>query len=215
MTDSPQLSADLEAPVLLLAMPQVQDPHFHRGVVLLLRHEEEGSLGFVLNRPTDTSLDEVLEDLEIGSWQGQEGEVAWLGGPVQPQVGSVLLGLEDAADEGSGDHQGGSKGGDGAVEEVLPGLGLTHHVGDLERLARNPPSRFRLFLGYAAWGAGQLMEEILRNDWLTAPVDPELIFHPDPEAAWEQAVRSVGIDPSSLPSWTTAVESEADEGSAN
>ena len=59
-------------------------------------------------------------------------------------------------------------------------------------LAETPPSDFRLFLGYAGWGSGQLMQEILRNDWLTAPVRPDLIFASDPEQVWDDALRSVG-----------------------
>lgn len=188
---------DLEAPVLLLAMPQVLDPHFHRSVVLLLRHEEEGSFGFVVNRPLEIRLPEILEDLDIEMWQGDEDAPAHFGGPVQPQLGSVLFVPETE------EHLQGE-----ATVELLPGLGLTHHVGDLEKLAQGPPQRIRLLLGYAAWGGGQLMEEILRNDWLLARVDPDLIFAPDAETVWDDALRSVGVDPASLPSWTGAQDSE-------
>ena len=88
-----------------------------------------------------------------------------------------------------------------AMTEVAPGLAVTHHVGDLRRLAGAPPDHVRLFLGYAGWGAGQLVEEILRDDWLLAPVTEELIFAADPDEVWEAAVRSVGVDPATLPSW--------------
>jgi putative transcriptional regulator len=190
-------ASDLETPVLLLAMPQVLDPHFHRSVVLLLRHEEEGSFGFIVNRPLETRLLEILEDLDIAEWTGSRDAPAHFGGPVQPQLGSVLFAPED--DE----HLEGE-----AITEVIPGVGLTHHVGDLERLAKRPPRRFRLLLGYAAWGGGQLMEEILRNDWLLAPVDPDLIFATDAETLWDTALRSVGVDPASLPSWTGTQDTE-------
>jgi putative transcriptional regulator len=92
--------------------------------------------------------------------------------------------------------------------EVLPGVALTQHVGDLSRLAEAPPDQFRLILGYAGWGEGQLMQEILRNDWLTAPASSELIFAPDPEQVWGAALRSVGIDPAVLPSWIPGSDSE-------
>jgi putative transcriptional regulator len=82
---------------------------------------------------------------------------------------------------------------------VIPGVALTQHVGDLSRLAEAPPQLFRLLLGYAGWGEGQLVQEILRNDWLTAPVRSELIFASDPETVWDQALRSVGVDPVTLP----------------
>jgi len=178
-------------------MPQVLDPHFHRSVVLLLRHEEEGSFGFVVNRPLEIRLAEILEDLDVGVWQGDEEAPAHFGGPVQPQLGSVLFVPETE------EHLQGE-----ATTEVIPGLGLTHHVGDLEKLARRPPQRIRLLLGYAAWGGGQLMEEILRNDWLLAPVGPDLIFAPDAETVWDDALRSVGVDPASLPSWTGGQDPE-------
>ena len=85
-----------------------------------------------------------------------------------------------------------------------PAIAITQHIGDLVRLAETPPDRFRLILGYAGWGAGQLIEEILRNDWLTAPVNNDLIFAPDPERIWSNALRSVGVDPAALPSFPAA-----------
>jgi putative AlgH/UPF0301 family transcriptional regulator len=128
---------------------------------------------------------------------------------VQPQLGSVLFSCGDweagpSADGGDGDPDQDGAPGDGllsAMTEVAPGLAVTHHVGDLRRLAGDPPDHVRLFLGYAGWGAGQLVEEILRDDWLVAPVSEELIFAADPDEVWELAVRSVGVDPATLPSW--------------
>jgi len=89
--------------------------------------------------------------------------------------------------------------------EVAPGVALTQHIGDLSRLAESPPDEFRLILGYAGWGDGQLMEEILRNDWLTAPVQSDLIFAPaaEPEQVWEAALKSVGVELGALPNWTS------------
>jgi putative transcriptional regulator len=188
--------SDLSTPVLLMAMPQVLDPFFHRSVVLLLHHEEEGSFGFILNRPTGIKVSEILQGMDVG-WSGREEAVAYFGGPVQPNLGTVLF--APLLDEG---------GPEDTATEVLPGVALTQHVGDLSRLAEAPPDQFRLILGYAGWGEGQLMEEILRNDWLTAPASSELIFAPDPEQVWGAALRSVGIDPTVLPSWIPGRDSE-------
>ncbi len=182
--------SELTAPVLLLAMPQVLDPFFHRSVVLLAHHEEGGSFGFIVNRPTGIRVTEILSGMEV-SWRGREEAVAYFGGPVQPQLGTVLWKPDEArpiSETGS---------------EILPGVAITQHIGDLSHLAESPPERFRLILGYAGWGAGQLLEEILRNDWLTAPVDTDLIFSPDAERIWANGLRSVGVDPAALPSWTT------------
>jgi putative transcriptional regulator len=193
--------SDLMTPVLLMAMPQVLDPFFHRSVVLLLHHEDEGSFGFIVNRPTGIKVGEILKGMDVG-WEGGEEAVAYFGGPVQPQLGTVLFSpvLEENDPEDT-------------ATEIVPGLALTQHIGDLSRLAEAPPDQFRLLLGYAGWGEGQLMEEILRNDWLTAPVSSDLIFAPDPERVWDAALRSVGIDPAALPSWIPGGGN--DEDSAN
>lgn len=191
-------AADLQAPVFLVAMPQVDDPFFHKSVVLLLEHQEDGSYGFILNRPTGVDLEEILDGMEL-SWHGPEEAEAYIGGPVQAQLGSVLFRPEPEGEPFEGQM----------ASEVLPGWFLTQHVGDLEALAHDPPGYLRLLLGYAAWGSGQLVEEILRNDWILAPARLELVFGEDPEDAWETVLRTVGIDPATLPSWTSGTGEES------
>jgi putative transcriptional regulator len=183
----PAAVSGLTPPVLLVAMPQVLDPFFQKSVVLLVHHEEEGSFGFILNRTTGIRLTEILAGMDVG-WRGEDCAMAHFGGPVHPQLGTVLFAPGEAETE--------------AATEVLPGVSLTQHIGDLMRLAETPPDHLRLFLGYAGWGEGQLMDEILRNDWLTAPVREDLIFAADPETVWSNALQSVGVDPAALPSWT-------------
>lgn len=186
----------LEAPALLVAMPQVMDPFFHKSVVLLMHQDdEEGSFGLIVNRLTAMKVAEILSGLEI-PWNGPDEAGAYFGGPVQPQLGSVLFadGPEGLPEEARARLA--------AATEVAPGLAVTHHVSDLRVLAEAPPARLRLFLGYAGWGAGQLVEEILRDDWLLAPVQEDLVFADDPDEVWERAVRSVGVDPATLPSWS-------------
>jgi putative transcriptional regulator len=183
-------TASLEVPLLLIAMPQVMDPFFHRSVILLVHHDEEGSVGFILNRTTEIEMPDIMSGMEL-TWQGAPGAVAYFGGPVQPQLGTVLYPLAPPHDELL----------DGSAE-ICPGVAISQHIGDLEHLGMDPPRDFRLLLGYAGWGAEQLMEEILRNDWMTAPGTRELIFTPEPEEAWIQALAAVGVDPSTLPSWS-------------
>ena len=189
----PDESRDLEPPVLLIAMPQVLDPFFHRSVVLLIHNDDEGSFGLITNRATGIKVTEILTGMEI-NWGGGD-EVAFFGGPVQPQMGTVMFDAAAVADRESADD---------TSSLVAPGVRLTQNVADLGELAESPPERLRLYLGYAGWGAGQLVEEILRNDWMTAPVDNELIFTDDPDTVWARALESVGVDPDSLPSWTAS-----------
>ncbi len=187
--------SELTAPVLLLAMPQVLDPFFHRSVVLLAHHEEGGSFGFIINRPTGIRVSEILSGMDV-PWRGRDEAVAYFGGPVQPQLGTVLWSPEGAPPLAE------------TASEIVPGVSITQHIGDLSTLAERPPVRFRLILGYAGWGSGQLLDEILRNDWLTAPVDTDLIFSAEPEGVWASGLRSVGVDPAALPSWTSVTTGE-------
>jgi putative transcriptional regulator len=198
MPAEPNASSQLETPVLLIAMPQVQDSFFRKSVVLLIHHEEEGSVGLIVNRPTGIPTREILSNMEI-PWQGGEAAMTHFGGPVQPQIGTVLFAPPETGGNGFAtaplpDLE--------AATPIAPGISLTQHIGDLGKLAAQPPERFRLLLGYAGWGEGQLIEEILRNDWLTAPVSVDLVFADDPEDAWTGALASVGVDASTLPSWT-------------
>ena len=173
-------------------MPQVQDPFFHESVVLLVHHDDVGSFGLIVNRPTELKVADVLRGMKI-DWSGNPESLAFFGGPVRPQQGTVLYDAGESSDI--------------AVEgasEIFPGVQTTQHFADLEALARQPPSGLRLVLGCAGWGEEQLMDEILRNDWITAPVDSDLIFSEEPGKVWIATLRSVGVDPASLPSWTKA-----------
>ncbi len=190
-------TSDLKAPVLLVAMPQILDPFFHKSVVLLVHHDEEGSFGFVVNRPTTTQVTDILSSMEI-DWQGAQDSLAYLGGPVQTELGTVLFSPRQEGDE---EAQASFKGSTAITDDDL----ITHHIDDLVSLAADPPRAMRLFLGYAGWGADQLIAEILRDDWLTAPVDHDVLYCADPATAWQLALQSIGIDPDSLLSWSPAM----------
>lgn len=173
-------NSTLDTPLLLLAMPQILDPFFHKSVVLLVQHENEGSLGFIVNRPTELKISEILEDLDV-VWEGDEETSAFFGGPVNPEVGTLVY--LDKASNG---------------KELIPGVSATQSVNDLDLLAGLPADSFRLFLGYAGWGEGQLEQELLRNDWLIAPVRHDLIFTDSPDDMWRLAFESVGVNPDLL-----------------
>lgn len=197
------LGNGLEPPLLLLAMPQVMDPFFHKSVVLLIHHEDDGSVGFIVNRPTGVSVAEVLEGLDI-EWTGDAELLAYFGGPVEPQLGTVLFAADDADLPAPGEAA--------TTSRVLPGMALTQHIGDLAGLASTPPPDLRLVLGYAGWGDGQLEQELLRNDWMIAPASVRLLFDGDPATLWARAFASIGVDTDALPAWTPRT---GDEDGAN
>lgn len=171
------------APTLLLAMPQMQDPNFARSVVLLCKHEDEGAMGLVVNRATDTLASSVA--VLDPPPQHDSGLRVWVGGPVEPQRGWLLLGYDPGADE---------------AIDLGENCYLSASAQVLRRLIESPGSddAHRFMLGYAGWGGGQLESELAASAWLTVPVSKELIFRTPPERMWESAIRSLGIDPYAL-----------------
>lgn len=172
------------APTLLLAMPQMLDPNFARSVVLLCKHEREGAMGLVVNQRTDTrAANMVLLDPPPKRDSGLE---IWVGGPVEPQRGWLLLGYDPDSAES---------------EAIGNGLYLSASAAVLRRLIEegaDGKTQHRLFLGYAGWGGGQLESELAASAWLTADVSKHLLFDTAPERMWESAIRSLGIDPYAL-----------------
>jgi putative transcriptional regulator len=173
------------APNLLLAMPQLEDPNFNRSVVLLCRHSEDGALGFIVNRPMPVSVRDLLADEAVVS---NSPLTVWEGGPVGQERGWLLC--REAPKDGEG-------------LTVCDGIYMSSsqaHLRDV--LGGDPrqcePDRCRLLLGYAGWGPGQLDSELHASAWLLIPVDQELIFSAPPEDLWERAIRSLGVDPTSI-----------------
>ncbi len=171
------------APGLLIAMPQLHDRNFERAVVLMIAHDDEGSLGLVINQPSPIKAAELLESLEM-AWQGDARAVVWSGGPVDRSTGWVLH--EPVADLETLDVGGGTT-------TIAPGVSLSRTPERLRSLAARPPGRIRLLLGYSGWAAGQLASEMALGSWLHTSIDPRLIFDVPPEEMWAAAVRSLGI----------------------
>ena len=173
------------APAFLVAMPQLRDPNFRRSVVLLIHHDEQGTFGVVINRPTDVTATGLCSSLEL-DWCGTpEKGIGW-GGPVQPQTGWLLLG--DAPDVAGREE----------VKHVGEGIHFAGSLDVLRSVAEDPPQDLHLLLGYAGWGPGQLESELAEGAWLIAPVSRDVVFGVHPEAMWDHVVRSLGIEPSTL-----------------
>ena len=156
---------------LLIAGPGLEDPNFHRTVVLIGEHGEEGAMGVVLNRPTSMSVGEAVPPLaELGDG------VVHVGGPVQPQA-IVVLG-DFSEPERAGVLVFGTIG-------FLPGeLEDPDDVGELRRA--------RVFAGYAGWGPGQLEQELGESAWIVEPARPDDVFAADSDGLWSAVLRRKG-----------------------
>lgn len=173
------------APALLLSMPQLTDPNFHRTVVLLCKHNEDGAFGLVVNRPLLTS-GRVVVNLDPPVATERELEV-WLGGPVEPERSCMLIG-------GSAPEYEAYRG-----TPISAGISLSTSPELLRRLLEpNPPREARLIVGYAGWAPGQLEAELEESAWLLSDVDHALLFETPSEQMWDRAIRRLGADPAAL-----------------
>jgi putative transcriptional regulator len=157
---------------LLIAGPSLLDPNFWRTVVLVGEHTEEGALGVVLNRSSETTVDEALPELAL---LAEEMGTVHVGGPVQPAAVVVLADFAEAADAESL-----------VVESVgfLPAEIEPDTLGELRRA--------RVYVGYAGWGPGQLDVELEEGSWIVEPAQPDDVFTDDPEGLWSDVLRRKG-----------------------
>ncbi len=169
-------------PSLLLSMPQMQDPNFARSVVLLCDFSPDGAFGLVLNRPTDMAARNMVRlnpPLAAGN-----NLLLYIGGPVQPEVGWILVNDAPAS---------------GQYRTIRDGLHLSSSPELLRSvLEQQPAPRARVIAGYAGWGPGQLDDELAQSAWLIGDIHLDLVFDLDAGVMWETAIRRLGADPSAL-----------------
>ncbi|OGI39850.1 MAG: hypothetical protein A2V91_00880 [Candidatus Muproteobacteria bacterium RBG_16_64_10] len=165
----------------LIAMPALADPNFARTVTLICDHSAEGAMGLVINRPTDLTLRDIFEQIDIKPDDADHGDLpVFHGGPVQNNRGFVLH-------EPLGQWQ--------ATLAVTDTLGVSSSRDILEAIARNAgPAHCLVTLGYAGWSAGQLEREISENAWLSGPADRAILFDLPPESRWKAAAQRLGVD---------------------
>jgi putative transcriptional regulator len=157
---------------LLIAAPALVDPNFRRTVVLVGEHTDEGALGVVLNRPSETTVHEALPELTTIV---DAPEHVYVGGPVQP---SAIVVVADFVEP------------DRAGSLVLGTVGFL--PAEIEPLELGELRRARVFAGYAGWGPGQLDDELAEESWIVEPALPEDVFTDDPDELWSDVLRRKG-----------------------
>jgi putative transcriptional regulator len=166
---------------LLIAMPAMGDPNFSQTVALICDHSSRGALALILNKPLPMRMGEIFEQLEIELALGPLRERHVLrGGPMQTDRGFVV-------------HRAG-----GDWDSTLKVSDVIHVTTSRDILAAmaigQGPEEAVVALGYAGWDGGQLEDEIRANAWLSAPVDPDLIFDLPFESRWHAAGRLLGVE---------------------
>lgn len=170
------------APMLLISMPQLDDPNFARTVVLLCDYGPDGAFGLVVNKPMTQPAHEVIETVPAVSIR--DDVYLFTGGPVPSPTAWVLTARPPD---------------DGRATEVAEGVYLTTSPQALRDALQSPPSRdVRVVVGYSGWSPGQLDEELAQASWLLAPVGADLIFGSEPARMWDEAILRLGTDPAHL-----------------
>ncbi|TGA96206.1 YqgE/AlgH family protein [Streptomyces sp. MZ04] len=170
---------------LLVATPALADPNFDRAVVLLLDHDEEGSLGVVLNRPTPVEVADILEGW--GDLAGSPG-VVFQGGPVSLDSALGIAVIPGGEGPSPSSRLGSSRGDPIAWRRVHGAIGLVDLDAPPELLAPALGS-LRIFAGYAGWGPGQLEDELVEGAWYVVESEPGDVSSPDPERLWRSVLR--------------------------
>jgi putative transcriptional regulator len=164
----------LKAGSLLLASANLLESNFKRSVLIMCEHNDNGSLGFILNRPMEFKVCEAITGFD------EIDEPLHMGGPVQVDTVHFLHTRGDVID--------------GSLE-ILPGVFWGGDKDQLSYLINTGvirPSDVRFFLGYSGWGSGQLEEEFEEGSWYIAEATTDVIFSDEYERMWSRSVRSKG-----------------------
>ena len=157
----------------LVASPHLGDPNFFRSVVLMIRHDKEGALGLLLNRPTDNTIEEIWKMLD--SPHEPSTEPIYLGGP----VGGPLMAVHTLRSC--------------SEDQILPGVYFAAHRDHLNKLVLQSSKKYRVFSGYSGWSAGQLEGELKAGGWLTCKATRQLIFQPS-DKLWKEVIQAIGAE---------------------
>jgi putative transcriptional regulator len=170
---------------LLIAAPHLNDPNFFKSVVLVVQHNEQGALGVILNRPTETTIEEVWPQVSESACNA-EGQL-YQGGPCP---GPLMVVHTDPTVSDT---------------EICRGVYFSTDKPSIEQLVSQTVGPLKFFVNYAGWSAGQLEEELERGGWVATPADRGEVFRGD-EELWTKAIRLAGrrtrlagIDPKLIP----------------
>ncbi|MBK8628457.1 MAG: YqgE/AlgH family protein [Saprospiraceae bacterium] len=164
----------IKAGNILVAEPFMLDPNFKRSVILICEQNDLGTTGFILNKPLDISIQELVPDFP------KSKAAVHVGGPVSVDSLYFLHNVGDMLDNSV---------------EVCPGV---YWGGDFEKLKflmENgviKDNNIRFFVGYSGWSQGQLEEEMQEASWLIDEMDANYLFRIKPFVLWQTVMNNRG-----------------------
>jgi putative transcriptional regulator len=174
MLDLFKIENNLEARkgLVLISEPLSFDDYFGRSVLLLTEHNKNGSVGFVLNKPTNYILSDLFPDVESNFKIFQ-------GGPVEPNSLHYIHSIEQINQK----------------MEVGKGLfwgGDFEQIKQLLKLGLIKENQIQFFVGYSGWEKQQLQEEIEKHYWIITHIDKEELFTNQTSHLWQEKVKKLG-----------------------
>jgi len=151
---------------ILISEPFLSDNYFRRSVVYLTEHTDQGSLGFVLNKPMDLKVTDVIKDFPEGDFSVS------IGGPVSTNTVHYIHTLGDIIPESI------------AVKDGIFWGGEFDVIKDLIAAKQIAKNQLRFFLGYAGWSANQLDDELKENAWLVGEIPAKHVMEGEGEEFW-------------------------------
>lgn len=159
---------------ILIAEPFLNDNYFKRSVVLLTEYGKEGTVGFVLNKPIDVAVTDIIEGFP------SIDAIVSVGGPVQTNTVHYIHTLGDMIPNSIPVLEGIYWGDDFDVQKELVLTGTC------------TGSQIRFFVGYSGWRPKQLEGELEQNAWVVAEIKPELIMKYTSESVWKKTLEKLG-----------------------
>lgn len=164
----------------LIAMPNMEDPFFHDGVVFICEHTDNGAMGVLINKPSNIFFSQLFDQVKQVIPEPLSHDKVYFGGPIQPDRGFMLH------------TPPGSWQSSLLVDDIVA---ITTSKDILFDLAQGKgPEKIIATLGFSGWESGQLEDELAQNSWLTVKADPSIIFDVPSEERYVQALSLLGID---------------------
>jgi putative transcriptional regulator len=161
---------------MLVASRALGDPNFAGTVILLVRYDEKGVVGLMLNRRTTVPLSRVL-NLKSAK---DRSDPAYLGGPMDPSTAFALYQSADKIEK---------------AESVFAGVYMITDKDLFEQTisAKPDPRVFHVYLGYAGWTPDQLQAEVKLGAWFVFPADTSSVFNSDPDSLWQKMIQNTEL----------------------
>ena len=162
-------SEDLATGIILVATPDLGDPHFSQTVVLIVHYDEhQGAVGLILNRTTDTVVSKIFPQFKLA-----KDDPVFEGGPVESSSAQALIRTRTKPEGGT---------------RVIGEVYASGNKGFIEKSVSSGAGRatFRLYAGYAGWGPDQLEKEIDAGGWSLLHATPDIVFDDKPDTLWQR-----------------------------